>query len=49
MDNLPETPQVTYKAACVDLAHNQCFQQVQEDMSKGRSVCKDWGFGTLSW
>jgi hypothetical protein len=22
-------------------AHNQCFQQVQEDMSKARSTCKD--------
>ena len=25
-------------------AHNQCFQQVQEDMSKARSTCKDWDF-----
>ena len=25
-------------------AHNQCFQQVQEDMYKARSVCKDWDF-----
>jgi hypothetical protein len=25
-------------------AFNQCFQQVQEDMSKARSVCKDWDF-----
>ena len=25
-------------------AHNQCFQQVQEDMSKVCSVCKDWDF-----
>ena len=24
--------------------HNQCFQQVQEDMRKTRSVCKDWDF-----
>jgi len=24
--------------------HNQCFQQVQEDMSKARSACKDWDF-----
>jgi hypothetical protein len=46
------TPQVIYKAACVDFlqapaatgAHNQCFQQVQEDMSKARSTCKDWDF-----
>jgi hypothetical protein len=25
-------------------AHNQCFQQVQEDMRKVRSTCKDWDF-----
>ena len=25
-------------------AHNQCFQQVQEDMNKARSTCKDWDF-----
>jgi hypothetical protein len=25
-------------------AHNQCFQQVQEDISKACSVCKDWDF-----
>ena len=25
-------------------AHNQCFQQVQEDMSKACSVYKDWDF-----
>ena len=25
-------------------AHNQCFQQVQEDMCKARSVCKEWDF-----
>ncbi len=24
--------------------HNQCFQQVQEDMCKARSVCQDWDF-----
>jgi ribonuclease HI len=24
--------------------HNQCFQQLQEDMSKARSTCKDWDF-----
>jgi hypothetical protein len=28
-------------------AYNQCFQQVQEDMSKTHSVCKDWDF--VSW
>jgi hypothetical protein len=25
-------------------ADNQCFQQVQEDMRKARSVCKYWDF-----
>jgi hypothetical protein len=25
-------------------AHNQCFQQVQEDMCKALSVCKEWDF-----
>jgi hypothetical protein len=25
-------------------AHNQCFQQVQEDMNKAHSTCKDWDF-----
>ena len=25
-------------------AHNQCVQEVQEDMCKARSVCKDWDF-----
>jgi hypothetical protein len=25
-------------------AYNQCFQQVQEDMSKTISTCKDWDF-----
>jgi hypothetical protein len=25
-------------------SHDQCFQQVQEDMSKARSACKDWDF-----
>jgi hypothetical protein len=29
-------------------AHNQCFQQVQEDMSKARSTCKDWDFVSKS-
>jgi hypothetical protein len=24
--------------------HNTCFQQVQDDMSQGRSVNKDWEF-----
>jgi len=24
--------------------HNQCFQQVQEDMYKTRSVCQEWDF-----
>jgi len=25
-------------------AHNACFQRVQDDMSKTRSVCRDWEF-----
>ena len=25
-------------------AHNACFQRVQDDMSKARSVCRDWEF-----
>jgi hypothetical protein len=25
-------------------AHNACFQRVQDDMSKARSVCRDWKF-----
>jgi ribonuclease HI len=25
-------------------AHNTCFQRVQDDMSKARSVCRDWKF-----
>jgi hypothetical protein len=25
-------------------AHNECFQRVQDDMGKVRSVCKDWEF-----
>jgi hypothetical protein len=25
-------------------AHNTCFQRVQDDMSKARSVCRDWEF-----
>ncbi len=25
-------------------AHNACFQRVQDDMSKVRSVCRDWEF-----
>jgi hypothetical protein len=25
-------------------AHNTCFQQVQEDMCKAHSVCKEWEF-----
>ena len=24
--------------------HNTCFQQVQNDMTKARSVCRDWEF-----
>ena len=25
-------------------AHNNCFQQVQEDIHKARSVCTEWDF-----
>ena len=25
-------------------AHNTCFQRVQDDMGKARSVCRDWEF-----
>jgi hypothetical protein len=25
-------------------AHNECFQRVQDDMNKTRSVCRDWEF-----
>jgi hypothetical protein len=25
-------------------AHNACFQRVQDDMGKARSVCRDWEF-----
>ena len=25
-------------------SHNQCFQQVQEDLCRVRSVCKEWDF-----
>jgi len=25
-------------------AHNKCFQQVQDDMGKARTVCRDWVF-----
>ena len=28
-------------------AHNTCFQQVQEDMSKAGSVSKKWDFVTI--
>ncbi len=38
------------RAACVaskplvTAAHNTCFQRVQDDMSKAKSVCRDWEF-----
>ena len=32
------------QAPAVTGAHNVCFQQVQDDMSKERSVNKDWEF-----
>jgi hypothetical protein len=31
-------------APSVTGAHNACFQRVQDDMSKVRSVCRDWKF-----
>ena len=46
-----EAPQVIYKSSVCRLqapaateAHNHCFQQVQEDMCKACSVCKEWNF-----
>jgi hypothetical protein len=32
------------QASAATGSHNQCFQQVQEDMWRTRSVCKEWDF-----
>jgi hypothetical protein len=50
VENLPQSPQdgCRLQAPASTETHNQCFQQMQEDMSKVHSACKDWDFVTKS-